>query len=310
MAATLHEVLDGLGAWQFGLNRWDDGIAVACRKNAIVVVSEGERPVYALLILTDAPRSCAGSWRQSPPSEPSSSREVILARTMHDSVTARDIPSDAEMVAGYIDGKYAWSAADWARFPHAAKVRIAVRASTNDGDVLDVEPGDATPAQAAGWIRMRQAAGYFRPTIYTLFSWVDQVHVACKGLDYDLWVAHYTGKPHNEAGAVATQYADPATSGGHFDLSLVVDDGWPHRTAPHPPNPPHPPEEDDDMAKLLHPTEGPDAGTQFVWSGGTIGAIDSNEVAIQLQKHGLIGQAQDITTLEWEWLQKHFTVSR
>lgn len=233
-----------------------------------------------------------------------------MARTMYDSVTARDIPASAGMVGGYIDGKYAWSPADWARFDHADKVRIVISAKTNDGDVLDVEPGDATPAEAAGWIRMRHAAGYARPTIYTLLSWVDQVHAACKGLDYDLWVAHYTGKPHTEAGAVATQYADPATSGGHYDLSLVVDDAWPHRhVAPAPGPTPTPPQEDDDMVKLLHPTEGPDAGTQFLWAGDLIAALDG-PVAIQLQQHGLLPKATDITTLEWAWFQKHFTVSR
>lgn len=150
---------------------------------------------------------------------------------MYDSTAAADIPASAEMVAGYIDGLYRWTDADWARFSHAVRIRIAVKASTNDGDVLDVEPGDAGPADAPGWIRRRQAAGYARPTIYCMASAVAEVRRACAGLDFDLWVAHYTGVAHAEPGAAATQYANPTYTGAHYDLSLVTDDGWPHRLA-------------------------------------------------------------------------------
>lgn len=158
---------------------------------------------------------------------------------MYDSTTAADIPARAPMVAGYIDGAFAWSARDWARFVGVPRVTIAVHASTNDGDVLDVESGDATPAQAPAWIKHRQAAGLWRPTIYCPRSWVPDVHAACSGLVYDLWTADYTGHAHVTAGAVATQYANPPSSGGHYDLSLVTDDAWPYRVAPTPaPSPP------------------------------------------------------------------------
>src|SRR5258706_6674669 len=103
---------------------------------------------------------------------------------MHDSTTATDIPPDAEMVGGYIDGQFAWKQSDWDRFPNVPKIRIAVKSSTNDGDVLDVEPGDAGPADAPEWIRKRQAAGYARPTIYCMASAVDEVKRACEGLTF------------------------------------------------------------------------------------------------------------------------------
>src|SRR4051812_12158924 len=87
-------------------------------------------------------------------------------RTMYDSVNAGAIPRDAALVAGYLaPSRYAWSAADWARFPHAVKVRIAIFADVDDGHVLDVEPGDATPAEAPGWVKRRRAAG-IDPTVY------------------------------------------------------------------------------------------------------------------------------------------------
>src|SRR5947209_2784972 len=145
-------------------------------------------------------------------------------RTMYDSVTAADIPSDAKVVAGYINGRYAWSEADWARFPSAQQVRITITAATNDGDVLDVEQGDATPDEAPGWIRARQAAGLAVPTIYCSRSVLPTVRAVCDGLRYDVWTADYTGVPHLGDGSAATQYADPAFgSGGHYDVSLCAD---------------------------------------------------------------------------------------
>lgn len=149
-------------------------------------------------------------------------------KTMYDSVTWQAIPADAQMVAGYVDGLYAWPQAAWDRFPNAEKVRIAVFATTNDGDVLDCESGDATPQQCPGWIAMRLAAGVKVPTIYTSLSNVPTVQAACQGLTYDLWIADWTGTPHIPAGAAACQYANPATSGGNWDLSICNPD-WPRR---------------------------------------------------------------------------------
>lgn len=148
---------------------------------------------------------------------------------------ARQFPQAAK-VAGYVGGLYAWSQADWDLFPHADKVRIAVRASTDDGDVLDVEQGDATPDQAAGWIAMRHAAGLYRPTIYCSRLVIPAVRQRTGsyilGRDYDIWVADYTGQPHQVAApglpaamCAATQYESTAD----WDASAVYDPGWPHR---------------------------------------------------------------------------------
>ena len=87
-------------------------------------------------------------------------------RIMYDSTNPFDIPVSAQMVAGYVDGKYAWSVAGWARFPSAVKVRIAVFSSTNDGHVLDVEPGCTWPPEGSvAWVQRRRAAG-IDPTVY------------------------------------------------------------------------------------------------------------------------------------------------
>ncbi len=143
---------------------------------------------------------------------------------MYDSAYPAEIPAplSVEVVAGYDDGKYAWTAADWARFPNAVQVHIAVFPTTNSGQVLDCEQFDATPAQCPGWIKMRQAAGLAVPTIYCALSAMPIVQRACRGLTYNLWIADWTGLPHIPEGAVACQYA----AEGSFDVSLTAP-GWP-----------------------------------------------------------------------------------
>jgi hypothetical protein len=80
---------------------------------------------------------------------------------------------------------------------------------------------------------MRKAAGLFRPTIYCSLSVVPDVRKGTGafvlGRDYDIWVAHYTGQPHQAyPGAAATQYE----STNDWDASLVHDLAWPHRRPP------------------------------------------------------------------------------
>src|SRR5262245_1955739 len=131
-----------------------------------------------------------------------------MARKMYDSVTAAHIPQNAQLVAGYVNGRFTWSATDWARFPNAVKVRIATQANVNDGHVLDVEPGDATPEQAPGWVAMRRRAGT-DPTVYCnqLNSWpaVRQAFHNQGVAEPHYWVARYDNNATIPAGAVAKQ---------------------------------------------------------------------------------------------------------
>lgn len=148
---------------------------------------------------------------------------------MHDSITAGDIPPEAVAVAGYVDGFYAWSEDDWGRFPNAYKLRIAIKAATNDGDVLDIETGAALPVHAPSWVAMRRAAGLARPILYCSRSNLEAVRywMAKAGQVADYWVADYTGEPHSISGAIAVQFSGDSTSGGHYDLS-DIDDTWVH----------------------------------------------------------------------------------
>lgn len=145
-----------------------------------------------------------------------------------DSITASHIPVGFAFVAGYIDGRYAWTDADWALHPDSIQVRIAVDSATNDGHVLDVEPGDATPRQAVGWVQMRRAAG-IDPTVYCGIGQWDAVRQEFEVREIPqphYWIAHYDNDPTPLHGAIAKQYANATFTHGHYDAS-VVEGFWP-----------------------------------------------------------------------------------
>jgi hypothetical protein len=159
-------------------------------------------------------------------------------RTFHDSVNAGNIPAGAVGVCGYIDGLYVWSTADWARFPNAVKVRIAISSYTNDGHVLDCEWGDATPDQCPAWVVMRRAAGA-DPSVYcTESNWplVRAAFVRTRVTEPHYWIAAYPGIGRNlYPGAVAHQWWGGMTT--PFDLNVVAD-YWPGvDSKPVPPKP-------------------------------------------------------------------------
>lgn len=141
------------------------------------------------------------------------------------------------MVAGYLDGSYVWSPAEWKIMQNSVRVGIVVRATSNFGDVLDVENGDASPDQTGPWIEMRKSMGYLRPTVYCSLNTVPAVRIGTGkyvlGVDYDIWVAHYDGSTSPDTvpgpGLPAKFAAKQFLAAGRWDVSAVYDDGWPHR---------------------------------------------------------------------------------
>lgn len=162
-----------------------------------------------------------------------------MTRIGYDSVTPGNIPVDAAVVGGYVDGWYKWSPAAWARFT-GLKVRIAVFSSTNDGHVGDCESGDMTPADAVRWTVMRRAAGC-DVTIYcseAVWGEVRQAFADAGVPEPHWWIAGYPGSVGWQlyAGSVAHQVVDD----GPYDRSIVAD-FWPGvDAAPTPPPPPAP----------------------------------------------------------------------
>ena len=164
-----------------------------------------------------------------------------MTRLMYDSTDASAIPADARMVAGYVDGLYRWSIADWARFPNAVKAHIAVNPATNDGDVLDIEPGNWDAVASVDWVIQRRADGLEQPTVYCGswapgYNWQDVLDAhAARGVPAPLiWYANYATGPTIPDGCIGHQYADV----GPYDLSVVAD-FWPGLdVAPPAPQPP------------------------------------------------------------------------
>jgi len=155
--------------------------------------------------------------------------------TMFDSVTASALPRGNFAYAGYVNGRFANIPEIKARFPNANVLSIAVFASA-DADCLDIEQGDATPAQAAGWVARQFARGVARPCLYASVSVMNEVVAAmhAAGVPREslrLWSAHYTFRPHIcgpatcrliSIGMDGTQWTDQA-AGGTCDESLLTD---------------------------------------------------------------------------------------
>lgn len=164
---------------------------------------------------------------------------------MRDSVNPFNVPADTPIVAGYVNGHYAWSQAGWDRFPGAyrhAGIDVFGTAPHVAG-ILDVEKFDATPAIAVEWVKARAAIHpSYPPVIYCDRSTMPTVIKTQKdaghilGKDYKLWIATLDGtqKLDDMTGVIAIQYKDF----GGYDESIVYDDAW--HEAPQPVKPPTP----------------------------------------------------------------------
>jgi hypothetical protein len=161
----------------------------------------------------------------------------MALRTMFDAVTPTNIlthDKTPDLVAGYLNGRYAWTQAEWDLFPDAMHVGISVRADFYGTDarpatVLDVEPGDATPAQSVPWVAHQRARGLRDITVYCNRSTLAQVQAAFRGArvaEPRYWIATASGSPVLYPGSAATQYL---LDWQGVDVSVVADD-WHPRT--------------------------------------------------------------------------------
>ena len=152
-----------------------------------------------------------------------------MTRLMYDSTNTQDDPAAAHLVAYYVDGIYAVSAAAVkARFPQAILVPISA-VGTDTGIVGDVEPGCIALGSCVEWVKLRRLANT-DPTLYVneMNTWAPaRAAFQAAGIpEPHWWVADYDGIPVIPAGAIAKQYANPTLTHGHFDLSVVAD-YWP-----------------------------------------------------------------------------------
>ena len=158
---------------------------------------------------------------------------------MLDSIHPANMPNGADAYAGYVDGHGPTFQAVKARFgAHAHVLSIAVFPSGN-AEALDIESGDATPAQAPAWTRRQHGRGVARPVLYASASVMGSVQSELHraGLarsSYRLWSAHYNGHAHicgpdtcaypGVPACDGTQWRDsaPGNNGTLIDESLLA----------------------------------------------------------------------------------------
>lgn len=159
---------------------------------------------------------------QSPP-QPRRRPAPAKPYYIYDSVTPQDIPAEHHTVATYINGRYKASPSDVAG-RHKVLWIDTTGGDPSAADVLDVEPGDATPVIAAHWAYQRL---HHDPNaqccIYTMRSLWPAVRAAVHHLPSGMgdhvqwWIADPTGHPHLVPGSDATQWY----WGSHFDISTA-----------------------------------------------------------------------------------------
>jgi hypothetical protein len=127
-----------------------------------------------------------------------------------DSVTPSSLPAGHD-AAVYANGAYAASASQVGN--HKSLLWIDTNGTNPAANVLDVEPGDATPAAAAAWAQQRLVHHpHCVAIIYTMLSSWEAVkdHVAhlpkAQQDNVRYWIADPTGVDHIVPGASATQW--------------------------------------------------------------------------------------------------------
>jgi len=135
---------------------------------------------------------------------------AALPYLIYDSVTPTSVPW-GKSVAAYANGNFRASVSDVAH--HNNVLWIDVNGGRSDAMVLDVEPGDATPAGAANWVRARLNSHRDSIAIVYTFraAWPSVKHHV-RGLPswmrsrVHYWIADPTGVPHVIPGSSATQW--------------------------------------------------------------------------------------------------------
>jgi hypothetical protein len=153
-----------------------------------------------------------------------------------------------EVIGCYKNGRFANEVAARTAFPHAVIVTYDVNGSRPDADILDIEPGDASPPAAPGWSR-KYKGSLPHPGLYTSASSIAAVVSAMLDAGFSreqflIQSAHYTFTEHicgpGTCGfpqADATQYADKGLHGQNTDLNVFSDqffgDPTPAKLDPH-----------------------------------------------------------------------------
>jgi len=154
-------------------------------------------------------------------SHPASAAPPVKPFVIYDSVTPSSIPG-GQQVATYANGAYAQSAASMSGRGHV--LWIDTNGSDPRADVLDVEPGDATPSGAAQWVKARLSSQpHAVAIVYTMLSdwqavkgYVGRLPIRMQA-NVRYWIADPTGVAHVVPGSNATQWY----WGQNYDISTA-----------------------------------------------------------------------------------------
>jgi hypothetical protein len=168
---------------------------------------------------------------------------------MYDAANPSKIP-DGSFVAGYVNGAYAWTAEEWARFGQHLGIDVTGTAPLMS-NVLDVEPGNLGTAEsgddqvwtkllaaAVAWARVR-VAHHLSVTLYvegsrfsTLAAGMQEAGIAAR-----YWVADWGMTQDDAETKVGGPIAAVQFQGGTdapYDLSVAADDWFPPASPPRP----------------------------------------------------------------------------
>jgi hypothetical protein len=141
--------------------------------------------------------------------------------TIYDSVAPTAIPA-GQHVATYADGPFQASSASVAG--RGSVLWIDTNGTNTHANALDVEPGDATPAEAASWVSAKLSASpHSDAIVYTFLAEWGPVQSNINALPswmqslVKYWIANPTGTPHIVPGAAATQWY----WGSSYDISMA-----------------------------------------------------------------------------------------
>ena len=130
--------------------------------------------------------------------------------TIYDSTSPASVPA-GQHLAAYSNGAY--QATGNQVQGRGNVLWIDTNGTDTHASALDVEPGDATPAQAAHWVNAKlTATPHSDAIVYTFKSDWPSVQDAIKQLPateqahVKYWIADPTGTPHIVPGAAATQW--------------------------------------------------------------------------------------------------------
>jgi negative regulator of sigma E activity len=177
-----------------------------------------------LKITTDATPQPAKPAKPAKKAAPAAKKKTAAKQqdyTFYDSTTPSEIPAH-EQIATYADGDYAVERSTLSDPDQV--IWIDTDAHDANANALDVEPGDATPSQVAGWVQRHLAAEPGSVAIvYTMRSEWAAAKASVATLPASMqaqvrwWIADPTGYPHIVPGSQATQWY----WGENYDISTA-----------------------------------------------------------------------------------------